>query len=75
MRAKTAADSQAVSVSLVCDGLELTDSMVAPVLCSDVEFRVARLSAAVMSSPDDEEDSLGKYLPGRGRCRFHRGRR
>jgi integrase len=59
LHAQTMADYKAVSMNLMHDSIEITDSTYAPMLSSDVQERIAGLSGKVASTPDNE---LEAYL-------------
>lgn len=76
LHAKTMADYKAVSMNLMHDSIEITDSTYAPMLSSDVQERITRLSGKTESMPEkdkplvDQEietylNSLGKENLGR----------
>jgi hypothetical protein len=52
------ADYKAVSMNLMHDSIEITDSTYAPMLSSDVQERIAGLSGKPTSTPDDELESF-----------------
>ena len=69
--AQTMADYKAVSMNLMHDNIEITDSTYAPMLTSDVQERIAGLAKRVTARPDNEleaflgslgKDSLGRAL-------------
>ena len=64
LHAHTMADYKAVSMNLMHDSIEITDSTYAPMLSSDVQVRIAGLSGKAVSTPDDE---LEGYLNGLGK--------
>ncbi len=64
LHAKTMADYKAVSMNLMHDSIEITDSTYAPMLSSDVQERIAGLSGKASSMQDHEVES---YLNGLGR--------
>jgi integrase len=57
LHAKTMADYKAVSMNLMHESIEITDSTYAPMLSSDVQDRIAGLSGKAMSRPSDELES------------------
>jgi integrase len=59
LHAQTMADYKAVSMTLMHDSIEITDSTYAPMLSSDVQERIAGLSGKAVSMPGDE---LERYL-------------
>ena len=59
LHAQTMADYKAVSMNLMHDSIEITDSTYAPMLSSDVQERIAGLSGKAASTPDNE---LEAYL-------------
>jgi integrase len=76
LHAKIMADYKAVSMNLMHDSIEITDSTYAPMLSSDVQKRISKLSAIDVSTPEGEElhadsdieaylSSLGKESLGR----------
>lgn len=64
LHAQTMADYKAVSMNLMHDSIEITDSTYAPMLSSDVQERIASLSGKATSMPDLELES---YLNSLGR--------
>jgi len=54
LHAQTMADYKAVSMNLMHESIEITDSTYAPMLSSDVQERIAGLSGKAMSTPGDE---------------------
>ena len=48
------ADYKAVSMNLMHESIEITDSTYAPMLSSDVQERIAGLSGKATSTPGDE---------------------
>ena len=65
------ADYKAVSMNLMHDSIEITDSTYAPMLSSDVQERISGLSGKAVSTPDSDleaflgqlgKDDLGKAL-------------
>jgi integrase len=54
LHAQTMADYKAVSMNLMHDSIEITDSTYAPMLSSDVKDRIAGLSAAPTPAPEHE---------------------
>ena len=76
LHAQTMADYKAVSMNLMHDSIEITDSTYAPMLSSDVQMRIANLSGKTQSVPgheisleggelEDYLNSLGKESLGR----------
>ena len=75
LHAQTMADYKAVSMNLMHDSIEITDSTYAPMLSSDVQDRIAGLSGRAVSTPDEAPitgnevetylSSLGKESLGR----------
>jgi len=59
------ADYKAVSMNLMHDNIEITDSTYAPMLSSDVQQRIAGLSGTTVSMPGDE---LETYLGNLGKA-------
>lgn len=59
LHAQTMADYKAVSMNLMHDSIEITDSTYAPMLSSDVQERIAGLSGKTASTPDNK---LEAYL-------------
>ena len=57
LHAQTMADYKAVSMNLMHDSIEITDSTCAPMLSSDVQERIAGLSGKAASTPDNELES------------------
>ncbi len=57
LHAQTMADYKAVSMNLMHDSIEITDSTYAPMLSSDVQERIAGLSGKATSTPDNELES------------------
>ena len=57
------ADYKAVSMNLMHDSIEITDSTYAPMLSSDVQDRIAGLSGKAKTLPDDELESYLNSLP------------
>ena len=64
LHAQTMADYKAVSMNLMHDSIEITDSTYAPMLSSDVQERIAGLLGKTSSMPDNELES---YLNSLGR--------
>ena len=64
LHAQTMADYKAVSMNLMHDSIEITDSTYAPMLSSDVQERIAGLSGQASFMPDNELES---YLNNLGR--------
>ena len=66
LHAHTMADYKAVSMNLMHDSIEITDSTYAPMLSSDVQERIANLSGKAVSTPDRGasimDDELESYL-------------
>lgn len=62
LHAQTMADYKAVSMNLMHDSIEITDSTYAPMLSSDVQERIAGLSGKATSTPDNELESYLNYL-------------
>lgn len=62
LHAQTMADYKAVSMNLMHDSIEITDSTYAPMLSSDVQKRIAGLSGKAMSTPDNELESFLNHL-------------
>jgi len=58
LHAQTMADYKAVSMNLMHDSIEITDSTYAPMLSSDVQERIAGLSGLATSTPSDELESF-----------------
>ena len=58
LHAQTMADYKAVSMNLMHDSIEITDSTYAPMLSSDVQERIAGLSGKAASTPDNELESF-----------------
>jgi hypothetical protein len=56
------ADYKAVSMNLMHDSIEITDSTYAPMLSSDVQDRIAGLSGRAVSAPDCEAPRAGNEL-------------
>jgi len=54
LHAQTMADYKAVSMNLMHESIEITDSTYAPMLSSDVQERIAGLSGKATSTPGDE---------------------
>jgi integrase len=69
LHAQTMADYKAVSMNLMHDSIEITDSTYAPMLTSDVQERIAGLAGRATARPDGELEaylgSLGKESLGR----------
>ena len=65
LHAQTMADYKAVSMNLMHDNIEITDSTYAPMLSSDVQQRIAGLSGTTVSMPGDE---LETYLGNLGKA-------
>jgi hypothetical protein len=65
------ADYKAVSMNLMHDSIEITDSTYAPMLSSDVQDRIAGLSGRAVSTPDDKVhlagDEVEAYLSSLGK--------
>lgn len=57
LHAQTMADYKAVSMNLMHDSIEITDSTYAPMLSSDVQERIAGLSEKASSMSDNELES------------------
>jgi len=64
LHAQTMADYKAVSMNLMHGSIEITDSIYAPILRSDVQERIAHLAEQAESMPDNE---LEDYLNNLGR--------
>jgi len=62
LHAQTMADYKAVSMNLMHDSIEITDSTYAPMLSSDVQERIAGLSGKAASTPDREAHLAGNEL-------------
>ena len=66
LHAKTMADYKAVSMNLMHESIEITDSTYAPMLSSDVHMRITGLSGKAMSTPVNEipltSDELESFL-------------
>jgi len=62
LHAQTMADYKAVSMNLMHDSIEITDSTYAPMLSSDVQDRIAGLSGRAMSTPDNEAPMTGNEV-------------
>ncbi len=56
------ADYKAVSMNLMHDSIEITDSTYAPMLSSDVQERITGLSSKATSAPDNELESYLNHL-------------
>lgn len=69
LHAQNMADYKAVSMNLMHESIEITDSIYAPMLSSDVQERIAGLSEKASSMPDQELETylahLGKESLGR----------
>ena len=57
LHAQTMADYKAVSMNLMHDSIEITDSTYAPMLSSDVQERIAGLSGKASVTPGNELES------------------
>lgn len=62
LHAQTMADYKAVSMNLMHESIEVTDSTYAPLLSSDVQERIAGLSGKAMSTPGDELETFLNQL-------------
>jgi integrase len=62
LHAQTIADYKAVSMNLMHDSIEITDSTYAPMLSSDVQERIAGLSGKALSTPNHEGPNVGNGL-------------
>jgi len=62
LHAQTMADYKAVSMNLMHDSIEITDSTYAPMLSSDVQERIAGLSGKAVSMPGHEVPLVGNEL-------------
>jgi len=66
LHAQTMADYKAVSMNLMHDSIEITDSTYAPMLSSDVQERIAGLSAKASSKqvhePAPSDGELESFL-------------
>ena len=62
LHAKTMAVYKAVSMNLMHESIEITDSTYAPMLSSDVQVRIAGLSGKAMSTPGNEVFLAGDEL-------------
>jgi integrase len=62
LHAQTMADYKAVSMNLMHDSIEITDSTYAPMLSSDVQKRISGLSGKAVSTPGHEEPLEGSEL-------------
>jgi site-specific recombinase XerD len=58
LHAQTMADYKAVSMNLMHESIEITDSTYAPMLSSDVQDRIAGLSGKAVSTPGNELESF-----------------
>lgn len=58
LHAQTMADYKAVSMNLMHESIEVTDSIYAPILHSDVQERIANLAEKLESMPDNELESF-----------------
>lgn len=71
LHARTMADYKAVSMNLMHESIEITDSTYAPMVSSDVQLRIAGLSGGGVSTPDQAkpqmETDLESYLSGLGK--------
>ncbi|MEI7845922.1 MAG: hypothetical protein WCK35_08980 [Chloroflexota bacterium] len=63
LHARTMADYKAVSMNLMHDSLEITDSTYAPMISSDVRDRIAGLSAKSTPMPDNAAPIAGCEVP------------
>ena len=54
LHARTAADYKAVSMNLMHNDLQITDSIYAPMLSNDVRQRITNLTTQPINQPDDE---------------------
>ena len=62
LHAQTMADYKAVSMNLMHESIEITDSTYAPMLSSDVQIRIAGLSGKSVSTPGRESPNMGSDL-------------
>jgi site-specific recombinase XerD len=62
LHAQTMADYKAVSMNLMHESIEITDSTYAPMLSSDVQERIAGLSGKAMSTPGCQAHLVGDEL-------------
>lgn len=62
LHAKTMADYKAVSMNLMHDSIEITDSTYAPMISSDVQVRIAGLSGNITPIPDRKSSPTGDDL-------------
>jgi integrase len=62
LHAQTMADYKAVSMNLMHDSIEITDSIYAPMISSDVRERIAGLSGKAVSTPNNELESYLNHL-------------
>ena len=70
LHAQTMADYKAVSMNLMHDSIEITDSTYAPMLSSDVQMRIAEMSGRTVSTPEMNSPSgseLETYINGLGK--------